>query len=121
MCENRPGLYDLVGERVKVTSHTGTMWAGKLLALMAKPSLTIEQVDGTRVELPQSFTVEADASPVSDGGAWKCECGHLNWGRWNERSICGGCRFSVDKLDQVEKHYELIEIPAPVIEGGSDA
>lgn len=49
--------------------------------------------------------------------AWLHQCGHLNHGYWDDRSVCGGCRFSVEKADEVDGHYRLVPVEGLSEEG----
>ena len=44
------------------------------------------------------------------GFAWLHHCGALNHGYWHHRSVCGGCRFSVERANEVEAHYRLVPV-----------
>lgn len=101
----------LLGKQVIVTNPHGTVWSGRLIALADDPSLVLEQADSTRVCLPQSFTVAEDTSPETHGMAWLHQCGHLNQGAWDDDAMCGGCRFSVERPEDVQAHYRLVVVP----------
>lgn len=42
--------------------------------------------------------------------AWLCGCGTLNRGYWTNDSVCGGCRFSVERSAGVDGHYRLVPV-----------
>lgn len=54
---NRPALQALLGKHVNITSSNGGTWAGTLIGLANHPTMIINQADGTRLALPQQFTV----------------------------------------------------------------
>jgi hypothetical protein len=82
--------------------------------------------DCVMCRLPESAAVHQTAPPPSTPAhahavqeqadrerldfAWLHNCGHLNHGYWHDRSVCGGCRFSVEHADDVEAHYRLVPV-----------
>ena len=70
----------------------------------------------TRI-LAERPTTPADAHALQEQAdrerrdfAWLHQCGHLNHGYWDDRSVCGGCRFSVEHADEVDGHYRLVPV-----------
>lgn len=55
----------------------------------------------------QAHQLRRQADEARQGFAWLHNCGHLNQGYWHDRSVCGGCRFSVEDAEDVEAHYRL--------------
>jgi hypothetical protein len=54
--------------------------------------------------------LDQQADRERQGFAWLHHCGHLNHGYWDDRSVCGGCRFSVEKAGHVDAHYRLVPV-----------
>jgi hypothetical protein len=59
-------LDDLLGQTVTITHPTlpGT-WTGRLIALADHPSVVIEQPDGRRVSLPQTYGIQPADQPLT--------------------------------------------------------
>lgn len=57
-----------------------------------------------------AHAVQAQAESERRGFAWLHHCGVLNHGYWHDRSVCGGCRFSVEHANEVEAHYRLVSV-----------
>lgn len=61
---NRPDLMQMLGKRVTVTNpHAGSTWTGTLAALGDEPCAVIDEDDGARFCIPQSFTITRAAEP----------------------------------------------------------
>ncbi|MFB4275772.1 hypothetical protein ACBJ59_10805 [Nonomuraea sp. MTCD27] len=68
----REDLMALLGHRVTITNpHTGSSWTGTLAALGDEPCAVIDEDDGTRFCIPQSFRItrvnDAPPTPKSSG------------------------------------------------------